>query len=166
MTNPALSLFTEKSEVVKKLIAENPELADHIEILEKLLKQQTENNKGMSEDNKRQRKTIEQLQAELKYYIGKTPALQKKWNNIKNYKVMTDWFNEYLESKKTKSEIYELIYTRAIEAGYLKEVKHKDEASGFDQKKAIEDKVRKCLNTYRDRHKKATEDRIKKGLHI
>lgn len=166
MTNILLDLYLERAETVQKLIDENPGLADHIELLENVLKSQAENIEGLSDELERERITSKQWRAELVYYRGKTPALIKHWNNLPNYEVMKDWFNEYLADKKTKSEIYELIYIRAIKAGYIKEVKHKDDANGVDQKKAIEDKVRKCLNIYRNRHKTATEDRIKKGLHI
>ena len=37
MTNPALSLLLEKTETVQKLVDENPELADHIELLDNLI---------------------------------------------------------------------------------------------------------------------------------
>ncbi len=42
MTNPVLSLFTEKTETVQRLVDKKPELAEHIEMLEKFLIKQYE----------------------------------------------------------------------------------------------------------------------------
>ena len=95
-------------------------------------------------------KTIKELQAKLTDSIKKCTNLKKKYRNTVKNRAMFKWFTEYLQDGNDKENVYFYIYIKAVEAGFMEKVEHKDHKNSntVEWKKSIEDKIRKRLKAH------------------
>ena len=95
-------------------------------LLKKVFEQEHDRANEWQEVAENQTKANEQLKTELKHYIEINEKLRTKRKRAYQNETMYKWFNEYLAEGDGKETAYYKIYDRAIEAGFIKEVKHKD----------------------------------------
>ena len=94
--------------------------------------------------------TINELQAKLMDTIKKYTHLKKKYNNTNKNLTILEWLTEYLLDGHDKENAYFYAYVKAVEAGILEKVKHKDHenSNAVEWKKNIDNKIRKRFTAH------------------
>lgn len=116
-----------KSKAILKLIAENPELAQYIEILENFVKLQAKSNKEWSEDRKRKNMASSDLatkgHSEVKKFRSRELTNEEKCNH--RNKVMLNHYHDLCDKHENPSgygvrkKLRDQTYEWAIEQGYF-----------------------------------------------
>ena len=126
------------------------QLEAKVVVLNKMLESELDRANEWHVVAERRTKTIEELQAKLTDSIKKHTYLKKKYHNtIKNLSIL-EWLTEYLLDGYDKENAYFYAYVKAVEAGILKKVKHKDHenSNAVEWKKSIDNKIRKRLTAH------------------
>lgn len=116
-------------------------------LLTKMFEYEHERAEEWREVAERNAQAVKELQAELSYYIKVNPNLRKKYRNTIINRTLYNWFLEHLKDNG-KEVSYKLVYDRAVSKNFLKKIKNSAYIYGVDQKKAIEDKIRKRLKAH------------------
>ena len=129
-----------KSKAILKLIDENPELAEYIEILENFVKQQVEDNKEWRDNNKRKDTASLDLATEkyskVKKFKSRELTNEEKHNH--RNKVMLNYFHDLCDQHENPSgygvrkKLRDQTYDWAVEQGYFT-----NENTGENRKKPL-----------------------------
>lgn len=129
-----------KSKAILKLIDENPELAEYIEVLENFVKQQAEDNKEWRENNKSKDKMFSDFATEGNNKLKKLKFREltnEEKHNLRN-EAMLKYFHglcdlhENLAGPGVRKKHRDLTYKMAVEQGYFT-----NEKKGENRKKPL-----------------------------
>jgi hypothetical protein len=96
---------------------------EELEHINKMLEYERDHTNKWKAVAERNARAVVELEAEISYYIKVNPALRKRYRNTIINRTLYTWFVKYREKVKGRSEIYGLIYNRALKKGWVKEVR-------------------------------------------
>ena len=126
------------------------QLEAKVVVLNKMLESELDRANEWQQVAERRADTIKELQARLTDSIKKYTHLKKRYHNTNKNLAILEWLTEYLLDGHDKENAYFYAYVKAVEAGILEKVKHKDHenSNAVEWKKSIDNKIRKRLTAH------------------